>query len=72
MKKAGDTLRDVLESALQVKPIGAIEPPLAPTNLPDIDRRFGTNKNEMLQLLGFNEHLVFELACRKILMEMLV
>ena len=71
--KAGvNALEQILSSAAQVKPVGAIEPALTPLNLPDIDTKFGTSKAEMLELLGFQEHNVVELACRKIFLKILV
>ena len=72
VKRATDALNAVLASASRVKPVGSIEPPLTNTILPEIDRKLGTNKDNMLQLLGFQEHNVFELACRKIFLQVLV
>ena len=72
VKTAVDALEEILDSASQVKSVGVIEPALTPLNLPDIDRKFGANRSEMLESLGFHEHNVVELACRKIFLQILV
>lgn len=72
LKVVANALEDVLHSASKAKPIGDIEPALTPENLPELDRRFGTNREEMSKLLGFQEHNIFEVACRRIFIQTLV
>ena len=72
VKRFADALNDVLVVASKNVTDGSLERIPAPSHIPELDRKFGKTKDEMLKLLGSHEYTVIELAFKKVFLQILV
>ena len=72
VKRFADALNDVLLSASRETRPSSFEKIPPPLSIPELDRKFGKTKDEMLELLGSQESTVIELAFKKVFLQILV